>query len=150
MCILFVYTLLKVVTYYDLTVLSMSWVSKKVWMGCASYFWIFGMFLTLQSPLVVTIAVKICKAIAISCVYTYCRSKLCLSCCHGEPYIIDYKNGEGLGRALAVITTHCLNCRWIRCCTLKWIACMAWCWMISTVVKQTNKQTNKPVSESVK
>ena len=34
MCILFVYTLLKVVSYYDLSVLSMSVVfPKKVWMG---------------------------------------------------------------------------------------------------------------------
>ena len=35
MCILFVYTLLKVVSYYDLSVLSMSVMGfqKKVWMG---------------------------------------------------------------------------------------------------------------------
>ena len=36
MCILFVYTLLKVVNYYDLSVLSMSvmgFQKKKIWMG---------------------------------------------------------------------------------------------------------------------
>ena len=46
MCILFVYTLLKVVNYYDLSFLSMSVI--KVWMGCCelhpSLFWIFGFF----------------------------------------------------------------------------------------------------------
>ena len=52
MCILSVYTLLKVVGYYDLSVLSMSVMGfqKKVWMGGGggwgdlhpSLFWIFG------------------------------------------------------------------------------------------------------------
>ena len=61
MCILFVYTLLKVVSYYDLSVLSQcqcQWFpKKKVWMGVCgwgelypSLFGIFGIFLTLQSP----------------------------------------------------------------------------------------------------
>ena len=56
-----VYTLLKVVGYYDLSVLSMSVMgfqtNKKVWMGCVGgvssiqlYFGIL-FFLTLQSPL---------------------------------------------------------------------------------------------------
>ena len=39
MCILSVYTLLKVVSYYDLSVLSMSVINgfpKKVWMGLSS------------------------------------------------------------------------------------------------------------------
>ena len=56
MCILFVYTLLKVVSYYDLSVLSMSVMAlqqKNVDGGVGelypSLFWIFGMFLTLQS-----------------------------------------------------------------------------------------------------
>ena len=49
MCILFVNTLLKVVGYYDLSVLSMSvMVSKKKKLdGCEVYpvlFWIFGIF----------------------------------------------------------------------------------------------------------
>ena len=57
-CILSVYTLLKVVSYYDLSVLSMSVMGfqKKVWMGeggwdelYPSLFWIFGICLTLQS-----------------------------------------------------------------------------------------------------
>ena len=61
MCILFVYTLLKVVNDYDLSVLSMSVMcfQKKVWMGVGgwcelhpSLFWIFGICLTLQIPLV--------------------------------------------------------------------------------------------------
>ena len=57
MCILSVHTLLKVVGYYDLSVLSMSVMGfqKTNWMeGCElypSFFWIFGIFLTLQSPL---------------------------------------------------------------------------------------------------
>ena len=47
MCILFVYALLKVVSYYGLRVLSMSVMGfqKKVWIGCAlnpSLFWMFG------------------------------------------------------------------------------------------------------------
>ena len=63
-CIL-IYTLLKVVSYklyYDLSVLSMSVMGFQVWMGGGwvggggelypSLFWIFGIFLTLQSPLV--------------------------------------------------------------------------------------------------
>ena len=47
MCILFVYTLLKVVSYYDLSVLSSAHVSdgvpKKVWIVCR---WVgfFGIF----------------------------------------------------------------------------------------------------------
>ena len=53
MCILS--ALLKVVGYYDLSVLSMSvMVLKKVWMGSpvgGCFFWILGIFLTLQSPL---------------------------------------------------------------------------------------------------
>ena len=56
MCILFVYTLLEVVTYYDLSVLSMSVMGfqKKV---CIAGGWgelnpnLFWIFLTLQSPL---------------------------------------------------------------------------------------------------
>ena len=66
MCILFVYALLKIVSYYDLSVLSMSVMcfKKKVWMGvcvdgwCELYpslFWIFGICLTLQSPLVTSV-----------------------------------------------------------------------------------------------
>ena len=60
MCILSVYTLLKVVGYYDLSVLSMSVMGfqKKSldggWVGAVSYipfFGIFGICLTLQSPL---------------------------------------------------------------------------------------------------
>ena len=56
-----VHTLLKVVGYYDLSVLSMSVMrlKKKLdgggWVGGVSYiqifFWIFGIFFTLQSPL---------------------------------------------------------------------------------------------------
>ena len=55
-----IYTLLKVVSYYDLSVLSMSvmgFQKKEVWMGVGgwgelypSLFWIFGICLTLQSP----------------------------------------------------------------------------------------------------
>ena len=56
--ILSVYTSIKVVSYYDLSVLSMSVMGfqKKVWMGGGwgevypSFFWIFGICLTLQSP----------------------------------------------------------------------------------------------------
>ena len=55
---MFVYTLLKVVSYYDLSVLSMSVMGFKKsldrgWVGGVSsivLFWIFGIFLTLQSP----------------------------------------------------------------------------------------------------
>ena len=57
MCILSVYTLLKVVGYYDLSVLPMSVMGlKKNWMVGGwvelypSLFWIFGIVLTLQSP----------------------------------------------------------------------------------------------------
>ena len=58
MSILFVYTLLKVVSYYDLSVLSMCIVSdvfkKSLDEGgwgelYPSLFWIFGIYLTLQS-----------------------------------------------------------------------------------------------------
>ena len=60
MCILSVHTLLNVVGYFDFSVLSMSvmGLKKKVWMGWVGgvssiqvFFWIFGIFLTLQSPL---------------------------------------------------------------------------------------------------
>ena len=60
MCILSVYTLLNVVGYYDLSVLSMSVMGfqKKVWMEGDGWgelypncFGIFGIFFTLQSPL---------------------------------------------------------------------------------------------------
>ena len=63
MCILCVYTLLIVVNYYDLSVLSMSvmgFQTKKFgwgWVGTGwgelhpSLLWICGIFLTLQSPL---------------------------------------------------------------------------------------------------
>ena len=52
MCIMYVYTLLKVVGYYDLSVLSMSVMDfqKKVLMGAGGWgelyplFWIFGFF----------------------------------------------------------------------------------------------------------
>ena len=57
MCILFIYTLLKVVNYYDLSEHSVH-VSdvfpKKIWMEGdlhLSLFWIIGIFLTLQSHL---------------------------------------------------------------------------------------------------
>ena len=59
MCNLSVYTLLKVVGYYDLSVLSMSVMGfqNKIGWGWGelypSFFWIlgiFGIFLTLQSP----------------------------------------------------------------------------------------------------
>ena len=63
MCILFVYSLLKVVSYYELSVLSMSVIGfhKKIWMGVGGwggvrsmqvYFGFLDLFLTLQSPLV--------------------------------------------------------------------------------------------------
>ena len=54
MCILFVYTLLKVVSYYDLSVFSMSMMGfpKKNWIGCELYPSIFWIFLTLRSPLI--------------------------------------------------------------------------------------------------
>ena len=50
--ILCLYTLLKVVSYYDLSVLSKSVMvsKKKVWMGCELYPSFFLNFLTLQSP----------------------------------------------------------------------------------------------------
>ena len=62
MCILFVhvYALLKVASYYYLSVFHVNdgFAKKKVWMGVGgwseiypSVFWIFGIFLTLQSPL---------------------------------------------------------------------------------------------------
>ena len=57
MCILFVYTLLKVVSYYDLSVLSMSLMGFQTNLdgGLGElypvFFWILGFFLTLQSPL---------------------------------------------------------------------------------------------------
>ena len=49
MCIQSVHTLLNVVGYYDLSVLSISVMDfpKKVWMGVSSiqvFFWIFGIF----------------------------------------------------------------------------------------------------------
>ena len=48
MCILFVYTLLKVVSYYDLSVQSMPVMGfqniKKVWMGVSSIQVYFGFF----------------------------------------------------------------------------------------------------------
>ena len=52
MCILFVYKLLKVVNYYDLSVLSVSVMGfqKKVWMGVSSIkvlYWDFLNFLKL-------------------------------------------------------------------------------------------------------
>ena len=55
MCILFVYTLLKAVSYCDLSVLSKSVMcfQKKVWMGVGGVSSIkvyFGIFLTLHSP----------------------------------------------------------------------------------------------------
>ena len=60
MCILFVYTLLKVVSYYDLSVLSMpgmDFQNKSLdggWVGGESsvqfYFGFFEFFLTLQNP----------------------------------------------------------------------------------------------------
>ena len=58
MCILSVYTLLKCVCYYDLSVLSMSVMGFQKfgwgWVGGVSYiqffFGICGFFLTLQSP----------------------------------------------------------------------------------------------------
>ena len=55
MCILSVHTLLKVVGYYDLSILSMSVMGfQKKSLGWGerhpSFFWIFGIFLTLQSP----------------------------------------------------------------------------------------------------
>ena len=55
MCILSVYTLLKVVSYYDLSIMSKSVMvsKKKVWMGVGGwgelYPSFFGFFLTLQS-----------------------------------------------------------------------------------------------------
>ena len=57
MSILFVYTLLKGVSYHDLSVLSMSVMSFQefFWMECELYsslFLIFGICLTLQSPFV--------------------------------------------------------------------------------------------------
>ena len=60
MCILSVHTLLKAVGYYGLSVLSMSVMGfqKKFGWGRVGgvsaikvFFWIFGIFLTLQSPL---------------------------------------------------------------------------------------------------
>ena len=57
MCILFVYTLLKVVSYYDLSVQSMPVmgfqnITKSLDGGelYPSLFWIFGIVLTLQRP----------------------------------------------------------------------------------------------------
>ena len=60
---LYIYTLLIVVNYYDLSVLSMSvmcfqikvWMEMGGWVGGwgelhPSLFWIFGIFVTLQSP----------------------------------------------------------------------------------------------------
>ena len=51
MCILSVYTLLKVVGYYELSVLSTSVICLKVWIGWVGgassiqvFFWIFGIF----------------------------------------------------------------------------------------------------------
>ena len=63
MCILSVHTLLKVVGYYELSVLSMSVMGFQKsldggWVGGVSsvnFFWIFGIFLTLQSPLVLVV-----------------------------------------------------------------------------------------------
>ena len=52
-CVFCLYTLLKIVCYYDLSVLSMSvMVSKKqIWMGMIQVFLlILGIVLTLQSP----------------------------------------------------------------------------------------------------
>ena len=54
MCMLCIYTLLNVVSYYEFSVLSMSvmgFLPKKF--GCELYlvlFWIFGICLALQSP----------------------------------------------------------------------------------------------------
>ena len=54
MCILFVYTLLTVVSYYDLSVLSMSamgFQKLEIWMGVVSSIQVyFCFFLTLRSP----------------------------------------------------------------------------------------------------
>ena len=61
-----VVTLLKVVGYYDLSVLSMSLMGfqpKKVWIWGELYpslFWIFGIFLTLQSPLLLCLLLSCC------------------------------------------------------------------------------------------
>ena len=58
MCIMFVYTLLKLVCYYDLNVLSMSVMGfqKKTLDGGWGELYpvLFVIFLTLQSPLVIT------------------------------------------------------------------------------------------------
>ena len=57
MCILSVHTLLKVVGYYDLSVLFMSVMVSKFFFGWGwvelypIFLWVFGIFLTLQSPL---------------------------------------------------------------------------------------------------
>ena len=59
MCILFVYTLLKVVNYCDLSVLSRSVMGlKKNWMGVRGvrsihvFFWIIGFFFNFAKPLI--------------------------------------------------------------------------------------------------
>ena len=51
---IYIYTLLKLVGYYDLSVLYMSVMVSKKFGWCLRlifFFWIFGIFLTLQSPL---------------------------------------------------------------------------------------------------
>ena len=61
MCIRFVYTLLDVVSYYDLSDLSMSVMVLQIksldWGGWGEFYpvllWIFGISLTLQTPLVI-------------------------------------------------------------------------------------------------
>ena len=61
MCILFVYALLKVVSYYYLSVFHVNdgFATKKVWMGVGgwseiypSVFWMFGIFFNFAKPLI--------------------------------------------------------------------------------------------------
>ena len=68
-CVFCMCTLLKVVGYYDLSVLSMS-VMIKVWMGVGlwgelyPFFFFFGIVLTLQNPLAHPSALNRCNKAA--------------------------------------------------------------------------------------
>ena len=72
-CVFCLYTLLKVVGYYDLSVQSMSVMGfqKKVWMGVGVwgelypwFFLVFGIVLTLQNPLAHPSALNRCNKAA--------------------------------------------------------------------------------------
>ena len=76
-CVFCLYTLLKVISYYECSVHVSDGFPKKVWMGVGgwgelypSLFWIFRIFLTLQSPLVYLYRHRHTIALAALCICT--------------------------------------------------------------------------------